>query len=189
MQPTTTVVVKTLRVVVPASSDALTTVIAVVGVFLALAALVWQTYSFRRSGSRVSTTLKPGMKHITGTAAITGPASMTSAQMQLMASQGYTTPVIAVEVRNSGRAPTNIVAVGLLFGNGAAYTETVLNPPVPFRLDAESEQTWYFDRSQLTAYGQGMAQIFKGKNPRSVRARVSVGGKAKPVLSQNGLAL
>lgn len=140
-----TVVVKPLPVVIhQGGSDTLTTVVAVAGLVLALASLAWQAWSFRLSGSRVSVALRAGMRNASGSG-ITAPGALTTAGMQLMQHQGFTQPVLAVEVTNSGRSPTNVLSVKILYDNGAAYAETHHTPSLPFRIDAESEQTWYFD--------------------------------------------
>jgi hypothetical protein len=62
--------------------------------------------------------------------------------------------------------------VAVVFGNGASYSDTLFEPPLPFRLEAESEQTWYFDRDQIEAYAKAMVQVFTpghALTPRSPR--------------------
>jgi hypothetical protein len=176
--------VKTIPVVVDNGSGVATTIIAVFGVVLALASLAWQAVSFRLTGSRVSVYLRGGMKHMTGVSAVTTPGPVTPGQIKMLQNQGFTVPVLGVEVKNSGRSPTNIVNVALLFGNGASYSETVFDPPLPFRLDAESEQTWYFDRGQIETYAKGMGQIFTPGNPLNVRGSATIGGKTGPIRSK-----
>jgi hypothetical protein len=113
---------------------------------------------------------------------------MTASQMQGLAKQGFTDPVLAVEVTNSGRSPTNVVSASILYENGASYTETHFDPSLPFRLDAESEKTWYFSRAQVAAYAQAMHQVL-GSGPLSVRGSVAVGGKKKAIVSKNRVTL
>jgi hypothetical protein len=189
MSPAVTVVVKTVPVIVGGGSYSATTIIAVVGVVLALASLAWQAVSFRLSGSRVSVDLRPGMRHGTGTAAVTSPAPVFPGQMEMMQSQGFTDPVLAVEVRNAGRSATNIVNVAVLFSNGASYSDMVFNPPLPFRLEGESEQTWYFERGPVEAYAKAMGQVFKAGQVLTLRGMASIGGKTKPVVSKTSVGL
>jgi hypothetical protein len=181
--------VKTIPVVVDNGSGLATTIIAVLGVVLALASLAWQAVSFRLTGSRVSVYLRGGMKHMSGVSAVTTPGPVTPGQIKMLQNQGFTVPVLAVEVKNSGRSPTNIVNIALLFGSGASYSETVFDPPLPFRLDAESEQTWYFDRGQIETYAKGLGQIFTSGNPLSIRGGATIGGKTAPVRSKNRITV
>jgi hypothetical protein len=101
---------------------------------------------------------------------ITGLVHTTTAQELDMRRQRFTHPVLAVAVNNSGRSPTSIQNVSILFDNGAAYSESRLDPALPFRLDAESEQTWFFDRGQIVTYAQAMGKVFSGPNPLVIRA-------------------
>lgn len=184
-----TIVVKTLPVVVhQGGSDMLTTVIAVAGLVLAVAALVWQTWSFRVSGSRVSVTIREGLIDAPGTQAVTAPDGATPSHLQSMRRQGFTNQVLAVEVMNSGRSPTNVKSVSVRYENGAAFTLTRVQPSMPFRLDAESDQTRYYDRGQITAYAQAMVQVLKSA-PLHVQGQASVGGRKKPILSKSHIAL
>jgi len=143
-------------VVIRESADLSTTILAVVGVVLALASLGWQAFSFYISGSRVAVDLRPGMTDPLGTTAVTSPGPISPAQLNTTQRQGFTRPTIAVEVRNSGRSPTNITSVSVAYDNGATYSETHLDPSLPFRLDAESEKTWYFETGRVAAYAEAV---------------------------------
>ena len=184
-----TVVVKTLPVVIhQGGSGTSTTVLAMAGLVLALASIAWQAWSFRLSGSRVSVALRAGMRNASGSV-VTAPAELTTAGMQLLQRQGFTQPALVVEVTNSGRSPTNVLSVKILYDNGAAYAETHYTPPLPCRVDAESEQTWYFDGTQISVYGQAMGQVLTSDKPLGIRGQVTIGGKKKPVVSKNRFAL
>jgi hypothetical protein len=126
------VVVKTLPVIVhTGGSDLTTTILATVGVVLAVASLVWQAWTFRLSGSRVSVRLRSGMRDLANTAAVTGPDHMSTDQELRLRTQGFTHPVLAVEVKNSGRSPTSVQSVSIQFANGAVYTESHFDPALP----------------------------------------------------------
>lgn len=76
-----TIVVRTVPVVVHAGgSNITTTIVAAVGVVLAVVSLVWQAWTFRLSGSRVSVKLRSGMRDPANTAAVTGPDHVTTQQ-------------------------------------------------------------------------------------------------------------
>jgi hypothetical protein len=164
-----------------------TTILAAVGVILGLLSLAWQAWSFRASGSRVEVEVRSGMKGPSGVATI--PGSATALDMKQLHAQGLTQPTLAVRVRNTGRGPTSIVGLDLHFGKGAALTETVFDPPLPFRLDGESEQTWLFDAALAKGYAATLAKTLADGRWDSVRARVSIGGRNKPVESKNEATL
>jgi hypothetical protein len=100
-----------------------------------------------------------------------------------------TTAILAVEVRNSGRAPTSVLSIGLLYPNGAVLTNGyVLNSPeLPYRIEGESEQTWYFDPGAAAHGAQTFEQEKPTGRPWAVRGRVTVGSKEKPVISKNDI--
>jgi hypothetical protein len=154
MASAVTVIVKP----VAGGGDWATTLIAVVGLVLAVGSLIWQAASFRLSGSRVSVDIGEGARHVSGTAVVSAPGPALRNQMQAMVAQGFTDPVLAVEVRNRGRSPTNVLAVAVAFDNGASYSSTTFEPPLPFRLEAESEETWYFNRAEVLAAAVAMGQ-------------------------------
>jgi hypothetical protein len=184
------VVVKTLPVIVhTGGTDLTTTILATVGVVLAVASLVWQAWTFRLSGSRVGVRLRSGMRDLANTAAVTGPDHMSTDQELRLRAQGFTHPVLAVEVKNSGRSPTSVQSVSIQFANGAVYTESHFDPALPFRLEAESERTWYFERGRIVTYAQAMGQVFSTCSPLTIRGSVSLGGREKPVLSKNQIDL
>ncbi len=160
--------------------DLATTILAALGVVLALASLGWQAYSFLLSGSRVRVQLKHGMRNAIG--AITSPTPLTDDQMKALAQQGYPEQVFGVEVHNAGRSPTSIIDARIVFGNGAAYSEA--SQGFPHRLEPETEASWYFSaaliRAQARLWGQGSP-----KHANEIRASVRVAGRDKPVISKN----
>jgi hypothetical protein len=163
-----------------------TTILAVLGVVLALASLAWQAVSFRLSGSRVGVELRTGLKN--EIAAVTIPWSPPADQVDHLRAQGFTDRVLAVHVRNSGRSPTSVVSVALLYANGAVYSEMAVDPPLPFRLEAESEQTWFFDAEKIEGYANAMGKALVSGAPLTVRGSATLGGGKKPVVSANELA-
>ena len=161
-----------------------TTILAALGVALSLLALGWQAWSFRLSGSRVSAQVGFGVR--SATAVITGPEPSPE-QLARLKAQGFTDAVLAVEVKNSGRSPTSVVAVDLLFQNEGSITHTHLDPPLPYRLDAESERTWYFPAELAWNYASVTEQVMPTGKAHTVRGRVRVGGRKKPIVSGNSI--
>jgi hypothetical protein len=170
-------------------SDFPTTVLAALGVVLALASLAWQAWSFVASGSRVKVYIRNGMSN--GLAAMTVPSEVTPAALNMLQQQGFTEPIIAVQVRNLGRSPTSVTKVGVRYDNGAVFTLTNGRPgnaDVPHRLDGESEKTWFFPANDIGAYAKGMNKMFSTP-ATSIQGLVDVGSREEPIVSQNSLSL
>jgi hypothetical protein len=90
-------------------------------------------------------------------------------------------------VVNAGRGPTSVTSVTLLFEEGGAVDSSVHQPPLPFRLAGESEQTWHFAAQDAYFYIRAFQQDMT--SPYLVRAAVGLGGKQKPVISRNKVAV
>jgi hypothetical protein len=165
------------------NSDLATTILAALGIGLALLSLAWQAWSFLLSGSRVTVEVRSGLRSATGALTIPGTANATA--LEQVRAQGFHEPALAVEVNNAGRGPTSIVRLDLHFGKGAAVSNTVFDPPLPFRLDGESEQTWLFDAQLARAYAQTLAKTVPDGQWDTVRARAWIGGRKKPIESNN----
>lgn len=165
------------------SADLATTILAGLGVVLALLSLAWQAWSFKRAGSRVSVVMRSGVRSATG--AMTAPGSPTSDTLEQVRAHGYNEPVLAIDVRNAGRGPTSIVKLDLDFGKGVVWTDVAFDPPLPFRLDGESDQTWIMVNSlSAISAARAVAQTVEGA-PRTIRARAWIGGRDKPIESKN----
>jgi hypothetical protein len=165
------------------TSGLATTILAALGVLLALLSLAWQAWSFRLSGSRVTVEVRSGVKSVTGAATIPGTASASA--LEQLRVQGFDEPALGIRVNNAGRGPTSAVRLDLHFGKGAAVTNTVFDPSLPFRLDGESEQTWLFDAQLAKAYAQTLAKTLPDGHWQTVRARAWIGGREAPIESKN----
>jgi hypothetical protein len=165
-------------------------ILASLGVALALASLAWQAFSFRISGSRITTEIQAGLKGFMGgqLGVATLPPTAAPHEVELLRSQGFTEPVLAVRVVNTGRGSTSVASVDLLFDDGGAVGNTTHDPPLPFRLIGESEQSWYFDASFAVAYVSTMEQVKPTGKPHAVRGRVRLGSK-RVVISESSLPI
>jgi hypothetical protein len=165
-----------------------TLVLAVTGVVLSLLALGWQWYSFVFiSGSRVRVQLRSGLRGIG--AVVTHPSDATPEQLKMTEAQGFTDPVFAVVVNNTGRGATSVTAVELAFSNGGSLGLTQLEPALPFRLEGEYGQTWYIDAQPAFAFARATQQIpAAGTKGMTVRGRVTL-GNTKTITSKNSLAI
>jgi hypothetical protein len=128
-------------------------VFAVVGVVLALVSLGWQAATFFLSGPRVKVSFAEGLRGAHDGVMIGPPSIYTEAGREALEADGYTERVVAVTARNVGRMATTASMWAIRFGNGTLYTLAAhpRNRPVPFRLDAFEEVTWYAPLNDLTA--------------------------------------
>jgi hypothetical protein len=62
-------------------------------------------------------------------------------------------------------------------------------PPLPFRLEAESEQTWFFEAHKIEAYAKAMGEALVSGKSLTLRASASLGGRKKAVVSNNEIRL
>lgn len=132
------------------TSDALTLVIAIVGLVLAAASLAWQAATFLMTGARVKVKLQRGALGPGG--CVLGPVSGGMPPEEL-AQQGYVDPVLAVEVTNVGRLPTTITGWHAVLENGILFSNPLdpTNPELPYRLEAQSRAIWYADLRAIQA--------------------------------------
>lgn len=165
------------------TGDLATTIVASLGVALALASLAWQAWSFKATGSRITVEVARGLKR--GNAVAMTTADAKPSEIEGLRKQGFTEPTVAVRIYNAGRGSTSIVDILLSVGGGSGVTDAKLDPPLPFRLEGESEKTWHFDARLV----QGVAQVWSEAAPDSswdtVHAEVRIGGSRKVVRSEN----
>ena len=175
------------RIVVHVSGTSWPTLLlAATGVVLSLGALAWQWYSFVFvSGSRITVELRRGLKGVG--AVVTYPDTAAEWHLEMARQEGYTEPVSAIRVNNTGRGSTSITSVDLAFSDGGAIGITTYDPPLPFRLEGEHEQTWYIDARPAAAYAASSVKVWPDKaRNMTVRGRVALGSK-KMVSSRNSL--
>ena len=124
-----------------ASSDTTTLVIAVVGLALAAASLAWQAATFALTGSRVKAEILHGALG-RGGLVTSPPDKWTPNSRAVLASQGFSQEVVAVEVRNVGRMPATVQKVTAYLDNGVGLVQEQSNKPLPCRLEAGSSEKW-----------------------------------------------
>lgn len=73
---------------------------------------------------------------------VTGPFDM---DRSVLASQGVSEWVLAIQVRNRGRMPVDVGSFEVEFESGGAYDRAGwhVNPNMPYRLDPGSSQSFY----------------------------------------------
>lgn len=130
--------------------DRVTLVVAIVGLALAVASLVWQAATFVLAGARIKVRLQQGA--IGNGSAIVGPLDA-RIDFEDLRNQGFTQPVLAIEVRNVGRMPISVTGWHAVLENRMSYTDarSPVNPELSFRLEPQSKQTWYVELNPLHA--------------------------------------
>jgi hypothetical protein len=135
--------------------DILTLAVAIVGVVLAFASLVWQAATFAWSGSRVRVKLRRGgiRRELDGILRMHGPLRPSADEKAALHKQGFTEEVLFVEVRNVGRMAVTVEHVAATSADGLGYMKLAdpTNPSLPHRLEPHSGQSWHIDLAPLQA--------------------------------------
>jgi hypothetical protein len=155
------------------SLEIVTLVVAILGVLLALASLVWQAATFVLSGSRVRLLLRQGaLKRMAGgTVRISGPLQPTASDCEVMRSQGFEEPVLIVEVRNRGRMAVSVEDIAAVSEDGWGFkrAEDPENPSLPHRLEPGAKQAWHVELAVFQAL------VDKDRKPRKAWMTVELG--------------
>jgi hypothetical protein len=128
--------------------DIITLVVAIAGLGLAVASLIWQAATFVLSGSRVKIQLKRGFlgspQGVGPVSRVTAPLDATADHAATMAAQGFHQELLVVDVRNVGRLPVDITSVDGYLSSGWGFSEPGLyNEQLPYRLEPGSKQAWH----------------------------------------------
>jgi hypothetical protein len=133
--------------------DVTTLVIAVFGLVLSLAALCWQAATWHLSGPRVRVEMLVGATN--GRQYGTVPVKEGwQKPVEDFRAQGLGERLLAAKILNVGRQATQVVGysagtdTGVKLGVVAAPPGT---PPLPHRLEAESQVLYYLDLEDLTS--------------------------------------
>jgi hypothetical protein len=142
--------------------DVATFVIAVVGLAVATASVVWQMATFKLEGGRVKVKLLVGAMANNGRGvALNDPHRVTPESLKSLAAQGFGMPVIAVTVRNVGRADVTVQRWSIKHeASGLAFVPIgdSIGKELPFRLAAGASETWAADlRTALALPDAGRA--------------------------------
>lgn len=145
-----------------------------VGLVLAVASLVWQFATFRLNGPRIRTTLRIGT---VGAGLTTTPVrpGWQQSLVQLV-EQGAGQPVVAVEVRNVGRAASTIIGYQAQLDNGMTYMLTSAplgGVTLPHRLEAEDQVTFWMPYEDCVRFMHGSRMT--SRPGRALTMRVQLG--------------
>ena len=99
---------------------------------------------------------------------VTGPLDM---DRSVLASQGVSEWVLAIQVRNRGRMPVDVGSFEVEFESGGAYNRAGwhVNPNLPYRLEPGSSQSFYVPLADVE---KALEIMNRG---RRVRGRVGLG--------------
>lgn len=172
---------------VDSGTDWSTLAIAIIGTALAIAGLAWQWYSTMLTGARIKVEIRRGLRAVAGV--ITFDDDTPDWQIDQARQQGYTDPVYAVRVNNTGRGETSITRVELEFSDAVALQLQGQSPPRPHRMIGESEAVWYFEGADVHAAAAASKAVWpdKAKN-LTVRGKITL-GSTKTAISRNRLAV
>lgn len=143
-----------------------TLVMAVVGLVISVISLTWQVIQHSLTGSRVRAELLLGGLGFGGV--VTGPFDM---DRSVLASQGVSEWVVAIQMRNRGRMPVDVGSFEVEFESGGAYNRAgwYVNPNLPYRLEPGSSQSFYVPLADVE---KALEVMNRG---RMVRGRVGLG--------------
>ena len=152
--------------------EAVTLAIAGLGLALGAASFTWQIVEHALSGGRVKVTLKVGALSAGGNRMmVSAPANkVTPDSLRQMTTQGFTRPVIAVEVRNIGRLPVTVArwSIKSNLGLSAVPLADSIGPDLKHRLEIGESETWSTDLMNAFTLADSTLKVF-GEGQTSVR--------------------
>lgn len=156
-----------------------TAVVAGLAFLLAVVSLGWQIASWRMSGPRVSVRLLVGGLRGTTHASVTVRADKDwRANLTEFRNEGMT-PLVGVEVVNSGRAATSVTGVQGALDSGQRFgtLDNPLGKPLPHRLDSHDSGVWFLPLSDATEIIDAVRrQPDKYPIPTRLTMRIDLGG-------------
>jgi hypothetical protein len=108
---------------------------------------------------------------------VTAPAGNLSADwLEGLASQGFSRPIVAVNVANVGRQPVKVARWGLKSGLGVSlYPTDMIGPRLPHRLEVGDAETWAMDMATVQAFIQTTNETLGKSQLRSSRPKSLIG--------------
>ena len=141
----------------PSGYDIAALIIAGIAGAMALASVVWNIAEFRLSGARIKVNLLFGA---------VGPSGLVSfpsipRDWQLLVSQGFTEPLVGINVVNKGRASTVVEHFRCRLSNGFALADAQLqfNPDLRFVLEPHRSETWRLQTRDVMALAKASRSI------------------------------
>lgn len=156
----------------PSGYDVIALVVAGLGLVLGVASLTWNFTAFRLSGPRIKVHLKIGAIGNGGIVSKRGPQPP---DWQQLVKQGWTEPLIGVEVVNVGRTATDVDGFSCDFADGFGFTNPGLpyNPSMPLRLEPHTAKDLWLPLRDVVA----VPEAARASGLSSGRARGSMSVK------------
>jgi hypothetical protein len=162
----------------PTGYDIITLVIALLGVALGAASLTWNIAAHRLSGPVVKVELRLGARRPD---AVVSTRGVEPPDLEMLIGQGFTEPIVGVEVTNDGRARTEIQDVTCRLSNGIGFFmhQYPGNPTLSYRLEGGASETWWVpalairDIAAASAAGQNLTACLEVRvtGPRTLRTK------------------
>lgn len=153
-----------------------TLLVAVLGVILSVASLVWQAATYLLEGPRVKVELRVGAASFSGGYAHQPVKPGWQRGLAEMAAQGMTQGLLVVLVRNIGRHPTSVLRYSGVTDGGVKFGLTSAPPgcpSLPHRLEPHSEALFYLELADAHAVVDATAAT--AKRARAIRIEVELG--------------
>lgn len=162
---------------VPTTADWLAAWGQVVGAFATFAAVVVALWLASRESGRVKVVLKMGGLADDGLAKITAPLNKVKPGMGAdLTTQGFTRPIVEVEVANIGRLPVTIKQWGFYSRSGLSlsFPAAIVGPAPPYRLDVGDSIAWAVDAVEVHWFVQAVKAIKNARQGDAVVAEVGL---------------
>lgn len=168
-------------VVVESGANAITLVLAIIGIVLGVASLSWQAASFFLAGPRVKVQLLRGAVGQSGI--VTGPIGAVRSSHDHLISQGFEEELLSINVVNHGRLAVSVERWHAVFENGMQFTQPrdPINADFPYRLQPHDSQTWHVRMSSLLPIIQASyaSETWRGPHQRVWMSVTLAGDKTK----------
>jgi hypothetical protein len=151
--------------------------VGVCGVVLASFSLAWQAANYVLTGGRIKVRLLIGAVG-NGGIVTAPPENLSPEWLQGLASQGFSRPVVVVNVANVGRQPVKVVRWGLKSGLGVSLylPPDGIGPSLPHRLDVGDAETWTINMDTVRTFIQtGKETLGKSQGARSSGGKSLIG--------------
>ncbi len=157
--------------------DAVTLVLAILGFVLSVASLLWQFVSWRLSGPRVRVEMRVGATNGQRIGTVPVNASWRES-LDFMAKQdNLLSRVLVAKIVNSGRQSTSVVNYSAAIDDAGMQVGVLAapfgSPPLPHRLEAESQVSYYLDLNDLLKVLAALEA--SGQPAKRVRMRAELG--------------
>ncbi|HEX3961163.1 MAG TPA: hypothetical protein VHZ03_31850 [Trebonia sp.] len=152
--------------------------VGICGVVLASLSLGWQAANYVLTGGRVKVRLLVGAVG-RGSIVTAPPAKLSPEWLQRLAAQGFSQPIVAVNVANVGRQPVKVERWGLKSGLGMSLypTSEEFGPRLPHRLDVGDAETWAIDLDVVRSFMQTGKETLENSQSFKPNGNSSLVGK------------